>query len=87
VYDSPGATSRATALHSALAGAVIGSKQMNGTPGGENTCAAGYRRSCDCQDASAFLLGGPGRQWLWEPSGKVPVGAVEHRRAWWSSRA
>jgi hypothetical protein len=42
VNASPGATwRRPWPLRSAFAGAVIGSKQMNGAPGGENTCAAG----------------------------------------------
>lgn len=40
--SSPGATvRRPTPEHSAFVGAVIGSKQMNGAPGDENTCAAG----------------------------------------------
>jgi Na+/H+ antiporter NhaA len=36
-----GVLRRPTLEHRALVGAVIGSKQMNGAPGGENTCAAG----------------------------------------------
>ena len=40
--ESPGATTRSPSwLRSASTGAVIGSKQMTGAPGGANTCANG----------------------------------------------